>query len=116
MKIQVQEINEAEFETEVLRCQLPVLVSFLAGWSLPCRLLEASLAEVAETLGGKAKVLKVNVDDNPDLGTWYGIQSVPTLSYFINGAIRAKIVGMASPKAILAKLEALPQRPADKST
>jgi thioredoxin 1 len=116
MKIQVQEINEMEFETEVLRSKLPVLVSFLAGWSQPCRLVEAALDEVAETLSGKAKVLKVNVDDNPDLGTWYGIQSVPTLSYFVNGTVRAKIVGMASPKAILTKLQSLPHRPSDEST
>jgi len=113
MKIQVREINEVEFEIEVLRSKLPVLVGFLAGWSNPCLLIEAALDEVAEACNGKAKVLKVNVDDNPDLGTWYGIQSVPTLNYFINGTVRAKIVGMASPKAILAKLESLPQRPSD---
>lgn len=108
---QVQEINEGEFETEVLRSELPVLTAFLAGWSKPCRLVEAVLDEVAETCSGKAKVLKVNVDDNPDLGTWYGIESVPTLTFFINGIVRAKIVGMASPKAILEKMETLPQRP-----
>jgi thioredoxin-like negative regulator of GroEL len=113
MKIQVREINEVEFEIEVLRSKLPVLVGFLAGWSNPCLLIEAALDEVAEACNGKAKVLKVNVDDNPDLGTWYGIQSVPTLNYFINGTVRAKIVGMASPKAILAKLQSLPQRPSD---
>lgn len=113
MKTQVQEITEMEFETEVLRSKLPVLVAFLAGWSQPCRLVEAALHQVAETCNGKTKVLKVNVDDNPDLGTWYGIQSVPTLSYFINGTVRAKIVGMASPKAILAKLDALPARLSD---
>lgn len=107
---QVQEINEGDFEAEVLRSELPVLVGFLAGWSKPCQQVEPVLGEVAETCNGKAKVLKVNVDDNPDLGTWYGIQSVPTLSYFINGTVRAKIIGMASPKAILAKMESLPQR------
>lgn len=106
---QVQEINEGEFEAEVLRSVLPVLVGFLADWSKPCQQVEPVLGEVAEICNGKAKVLKVNVDDNPDLGTWYGIQSVPTLSYFVNGSVRAKIVGMASPKAILAKMESLPQ-------
>ena len=115
MKTLVQEINEVEFETEVLRSKLPVLVVFLAGWSQPCRLVEPALDEVAEICSGKARVLKVNVDDNPDLGTWYGIQSVPTLSYFVNGNVRAKIVGLASPKAILAKLQSLPQRPSDES-
>ena len=107
MKSEVEEINESEFEREVLRSKLPVLVGFLAGWSQPCRLVEPVLEEVAETCTGSARVLKVNVDDNPDLGTWYGIQSVPTLSYFINGCVRARIVGMASPKAILAKLQSI---------
>ena len=104
MKNQVQEINEPEFETEVLRCAQPVLVGFLAGWSKPSRLVEPVLAEVAETCNGNAKIFKVNVDDNPDLGTIYSIQSVPTLIYFVNGTVRAKIVGMVSAKAILVRL------------
>ena len=104
---QVQEINEPEFETEVLRCTQPVLVGFLAGWSKPSRLVEPVLDEVAAACNGNAKILKVNVDDNPALGTIYAIQSVPTLIYFFKGAVRAKIVGMVSLKAILAKLNAL---------
>jgi thioredoxin 1 len=107
--MQVQEINQSEFEAVVLRSAVPVLVGFLAGWSQPCRLVEPVLEEVAKTCNGRARVLKVNVDDNPDLGTWYGIQSVPTLSYFVNGTVHAKIVGTASPKAILAKLESITQ-------
>ena len=104
---QAKEINEPEFATEVLRCAQPVLVGFLAGWSKPCRLVEPVLDEVAAACNGNAKILKVNVDDNPDLGTLYAVQSVPTLIYFFNGAERAKIVGMVSPKAILAKLNSL---------
>ncbi len=104
---QVQEINEPEFETEVLRCAQPVVVGFLAGWSKPSLLVEPVLDEVAAACNSTAKILKVNVDDNPDLGTIYAIQSVPTLIYFFNGAVRAKIVGMVSPKAILAKLNSL---------
>ena len=105
MKIHVQEINEPEFDTEVLRCAQPVLVGFLAGWSKPSRLLESVLDEVGETCNGNARIFKVNVDDNPDLGTIYAIQSVPTLIYFSNGTVRAKIVGTVSSKAILAKLQ-----------
>jgi thioredoxin 1 len=107
MKNKVQEINEPEFETEVLRCAQPVLVGFLASWSKPSRLVEPVLDEVAGACNGNAKILKVNVDDNPDLGTIYAVQSVPTLIYFFKGAVRAKIVGMVSPKAILAKLYSL---------
>ena len=107
MKNQVQGINEQEFETEVLRCVHPVVVGFLADWSKPSRLVEPVLDEVAEACNGNAKIVKVNVDDNPDLGTIYSIQSVPTLIYFFNGAVRVKIVGMVSSKAILAKLNSL---------
>src|SRR5208282_500025 len=107
MKNQVQEINEPEFETEILRCAQPVLVGFLADWSKPSRLVEPILDEVAETCNGNATIFKVNVDDNPDLGTVYSIQCVPTLIYFFNGAVRAKIVGTVSPKAILTKLNSL---------
>jgi len=104
---QVQEINEPEFETEVLRCAQPVVVGFLAGWSKPSRLVEPVLDEVAAACNGNAKILKVNVDDNPDLGIIYAVQSVPTLIYFYNGAVRAKIVGMVSSKAIFTKLNSL---------
>ena len=104
---QAKEINEPDFETEVLRCAQPVLVGFLTGWSNPCRLVEPVLDEVAAACNGSARIFKVNVDDNPDLGTIYSIQSVPTLIYFLKGSVRAKIVGMVSPKAILAKLNSL---------
>jgi thioredoxin 1 len=107
MKNQVQEINEPEFEAQVLRSTQPVLVGFLTGWSKPCRLIEPVLDEVAEACNGNARIFKVNVDDNPDLGTSYHIQSVPTLIHFVNGVVRAKIVGMVSPKAVLAKLNSL---------
>jgi thioredoxin 1 len=112
-----KEINEPEFETEVLRCAQPALVGFLTSWSNPCRLVEPVLEEVAATCNGNAKVFKVNVDDNPDLGTLYGVQSIPMLIFFINGTVRGKIVGMVSSKAILAKLNVLTSRnsPANES-
>ena len=107
MKNQVQEISEPEFAAEVLRCTQPVLVGFLTGWSKPCLLVEPVLDEVAQACNGNAKIFKVNVDDNPDLGTIYGVQSIPMLIFFSNGIVSAKIVGMASLKAILAKLNSL---------
>ena len=104
---QVKEINEPEFEMEVLRCTQPVLVGFLTGWSKPCQLVEPVLDEVAQACNGNANIFKVNVDDNPDLGTIYGVQSIPMLIFFTNGMVRGKIVGMVSSKAILAKLNSL---------
>ena len=107
MNSQVQEINEPEFEAQVLRSTQPVLVGFLTSWSKPCLLVEPVLDEVAAACNGNAKIFKVNVDDNPDLGTIYGVQSIPMLIFFFNGMVRAKIVGMVSSKAILAKLNSL---------
>ena len=104
---QAQVINETDFDVQVLHSTQAVLVGFLAGWSKPCLLLEPILDEVAQSSNGQAKIFKANVDDNPDLGTIYAIQAVPTLVYFFNGQVRAKIVGMASAKAILARLHSL---------
>ena len=108
MKINlVREISERNFGGEVLQASQPVLVGFLADWSKPCQVVLPILEEIADSYEGKTKVLKVNVDDNPDLANVYGVQSVPTLIYFIHGTVRLKIVGMISAKAILAKLESL---------
>lgn len=105
----VQEINETEFDARVLQSGQPVLVGFLSDWSNACGRFEPVLEEVAAACAGQAKVYRVEVDDNPDLGSEYGIQSVPTLIYFVGGAIRAKIVGTVSAKAILSKLQPLSQ-------
>lgn len=101
----VQDIDETEFKLQVLAANKPVLVGFLAGWSQACGRIEPVLEEVAKACHGVANVFKVDVDDNPDLGTEYGIQSVPTLMFFNEGTLRMRIVGTVSPKAILAKLQ-----------
>ena len=107
MNTKVQEINEPEFETKVMGCAQPALVGFLSSWSQACGRFEPVLEEIAGACNGNAKVFRVDVDDNPDLGTRYAIQSVPTLIVFFDGTIRVKIVGMVSSKAILTKLNSL---------
>jgi len=108
MKIKfVQETNESKFAAEVLHMTMPALVGFLAPWSKPCQLIWSVLDEVGDVCEGKVKVFTMNVDDNPDLGTRYAIQSVPTLIFFINGAVRLKIIGTVSSKAVIAKLLSL---------
>ncbi len=101
------EVSETDFEREVVQAALPVLVAFEAPWSKPCQILHSVLGEVAGQCEGKARVLRVNVDDNPDLGMWYDIQAVPTVLYFAKGQERARVVGTASAEAILARLEPL---------
>jgi thioredoxin 1 len=103
----IVEIGEANFQTEVLGSKQPVLVVFRASWSHPCQILDAVLEEVAKVCAGKARVAKVSADDNPDLSLWYDVQSIPTLLYFVNGSLRARIIGTASKEVILSKLQAV---------
>ena len=100
----IGEVGQQNFETEVLRSPRPVLVAFGASWSRPCLVIKAVLDEVAASCGAGVKVVKVNADDNPDLSLWYDIQSIPTLLCFVDGEVRARVVGTASKEAILAKL------------
>ena len=101
------EINEANFETEVLKSAQPVLLDFWAEWCGPCKMLAPVLDEIAGEYAGRVKVAKVNVDDQPALAARFGIQSIPTLLYFADGKVRHQTVGAAGKKAILSKLDGL---------
>ena len=104
---QTIEINEANFEREVLQSNQPVLVDFWADWCGPCKMLAPVLEEIAVEQTDRVKVAKVDVDANPVLAARFGIQSIPTLLYFADGELRDKTIGAISKKAILSKLEKL---------
>ena len=101
------EINEANFEREVLRSNQPVLVDFWAEWCGPCKMLAPVLDEIALEQSGRVKVAKVNVDTNPGLAARFGIRSIPTLLYFAGGEAREQTVGVLSKRAIVSTLEKL---------
>jgi len=101
------EINEANFESEVVQSNQPVLVDFWGEWCGPCKMLGPVLEEIALEHNGRVKVAKVNVDTNSQLAERFGIQSIPTLLYFVNGEIRDKTVGVLSKPAIVSRLEKL---------
>jgi thioredoxin 1 len=101
------EINEANFESEVLQSDQPVLVDFWAEWCGPCKMLAPVLDEIAGEQAGHVKVAKVNVDTNPVLAARFGIQSIPTLLYFAGGEARDKTIGVTGKRAIISKLEKL---------
>ena len=101
------ELNESNFEAEVLNSAQPVLVDFWAEWCGPCKMLAPVLDEIATEQADRAKVAKVNVDENPGLAARYGIQSIPTLLYFAGGEVRHQSVGVAGKKTIVANLEGL---------
>lgn len=102
---QAIEINAANFETEVLQSNQPVLVDFWAEWCGPCKMLGPVLDEIAIEQAERVKVAKVNLDTNPDIAQRFGIQAVPTLLYFVGGELRDKTVGILSKRAILSRLE-----------
>ena len=86
-------LTDQNFEQEVLRADLPVLVDFWASWCGPCRMLSPVIAEIAEEYAGKVKVGKVNVDEQPNLANRYGIASIPTVMLFKNGEVVSTSLG-----------------------
>jgi|SRR3984957_17801898 len=101
------EINETNFESEVLQSNQPVLVDFWAEWCGPCKMVAPALDEIAVEQAGRVKVAKVDVDSNPTLAARFGIQSIPTLLYFASGEVKDKIIGTVGKRAIISKLEKL---------
>jgi thioredoxin 1 len=101
------EINETNFEQEVLQSKEPVLVDFWAEWCGPCKMLSPVLDEIATEQSGRVKVAKANIDQNPTLAARYGIQSIPTLLYFVGGELKDQTIGAVPKRAIVSKLEKL---------
>lgn len=91
-------LTSENFEEEVLRSEIPVLVDFWATWCGPCRMMAPVIAQIAEEQEGKIKVGKIDVDDEPELAVRYGIASIPTLKVFKNGEVVKTSIG-AIPKA-----------------
>jgi thioredoxin 1 len=91
------------FESEVLKSDIPVVVDFWAEWCMPCRMIAPVLDELSQTYAGKIKVAKLNVDDHGEIGTKYNIISIPTLLVFKDGQMVKQHVG-AAPKATLEEL------------
>ncbi len=88
------EFTDANFESEVLKSSVPVLVDFWAEWCMPCRMLTPTIDALATETVGKAKVGKVNVDNSRDIAMKFGIQSIPTVMVFKNGQLVKKWVGV----------------------
>ena len=96
-------VTTANFDKEVLQSDVPVLVDFWAPWCPPCRQIAPSLDALAEEYAGRAKIVKVDVDDEPGVASRYGISGIPALLLFKDGQQVGQLTG-AHPKANIAKL------------
>ena len=101
------ENNDSNFKEVVLESDKPVLVDFWATWCGPCKAIGPVVEEVAAEFEGKAVVCKCNVDDASDAPAEYGIRNIPTLLFFKNGEMKAKLVGSVTKAAITAELDKL---------
>ena len=96
----VMEVTDANFESEVIRASVPVLVDFWAVWCQPCRMLAPTVEAVAQRYEGKAKVVKLDVDNSSHTAQRYGIKGIPTLILFNGGAEADRVVGATSKENI----------------
>jgi len=94
-------LNDKNFNDEVVNSQLPVLVDFWAGWCGPCKAVAPILEDISNQYSEKFRVAKVNVDENPDLASNYGIRSIPTLILFKDGKQIDSIMGALPKEAII---------------
>ncbi|MBA2530154.1 MAG: thioredoxin [Euzebyales bacterium] len=98
-------VTDQDWDDEVLQSDTPVLVDFWAEWCGPCRMVGPVVEEIADEQAGKLKVLKLNVDDNPETARKYRVMSIPTLMVFAEGDERKRLVGARGKGQLLAEVE-----------
>jgi thioredoxin 1 len=94
------QVTDSTFETEVLKCDLPVLVDFWAPWCGPCRAIAPVIDELTQEYAGRVKIAKLNVDENSSTPSKYGIRAIPTLILFKGGDVVEQITGAVSKGSI----------------
>jgi thioredoxin 1 len=98
-------LSDADFENDVLKSDIPVLVDYWAEWCGPCRMIAPILEEIAKDYAGRVKVAKLNIDENPGTPPKYGIRGIPTLMLFKDGAVAATKVGALSKSQLASFLD-----------
>lgn len=97
--------DNKNFHEVVLQSEIPVLVDFYADWCGPCKMMSPILEELSQEFDGKIKIVKINVDNNPDLAAEYGVMSIPNMIVFENGKQKENIVGARSKQDLIKQLE-----------
>ncbi len=92
-------LNDANFEEQVINAEAVVLVDLWAPWCAPCRMISPVVEQLAEEYQGKALVAKLNVDENPNIASRYGVTSIPTLIFFKNGEAKDQMIGVPAGNA-----------------
>jgi len=100
-------LGEGEFDNEVMKADVPVVVDFWAPWCGPCHMIAPALEELAEDYEGRIKVTKVNVDENPNIAARYQIRSIPTVLFFKNGEVQDQVIGAVPKGELSKKIEAI---------
>jgi thioredoxin 1 len=101
------EITDASFESEVTNAPVPVLVDFWAPWCGPCKMIAPVLEEIAQEYEGKAKIVKINIDDNQNTAAQFGVRSIPTLILFKSGNEVEKIIGAQGKDKLTALIDSV---------
>jgi len=103
----VKELTDQNFEAEVLKSSVPVLVDFWAEWCMPCRMLAPTIEKIAKDYNGKVKVGKIDTDSNRDVSMKYGISAIPTVILFKDGQVAQKFVGLRQERDFKEALDAV---------
>lgn len=92
----IKSVTDQEFQKEVLESPIPVMIDFWAPWCHPCRALAPIIEELAEKFEGRVKIMKINVDENPETPIRYGVRGIPTVILFMNGKVVEQFVGLTT--------------------
>jgi len=101
---EVTYVTDADFQTEVLNAEQPVLVDFTAVWCQPCRMVDPIVKQLAQDWDGKVKVVKMDADQNPIIMMQYGVLGIPTLMLFKGGEIKERLTGYQPKDRLVSKL------------
>jgi thioredoxin 1 len=102
-------LTQENFDAEVLKSTIPVLVDFWAVWCGPCKLQNPILEELTKELAGKVKIANLNVDEYPDLASTYNVMSIPTLKFFNKGQVMSEMIGLQSRERLLSEIQKISQ-------